>query len=441
LGALALALAGCGASPEAEYVGTVDTPVTTLSAPILAYPQLDTEITLTETEEDFDPEDEDAEVDESIGNSLGDTDTSAPAVNTDTTWYQVVEVPVKVGQQVSAGDVLAQLDGRAWELAGSAGQAQADEAKAQVSVLAQTIKDLDEKRDDIAEGRDQIADAKKQIKKAEKTLKKGKKDLAKSEKALAKQQTTLAKNEKTLKSQKKQLVAALKVLPPGPQRTATEQALAKVNAGLKKIATGKQQLKAAQTKLKAAKKKLTAAEKKLKKSKRTVKSNTEKLDQAEAKLDDALVQLAQAKTLASKAADTLSVAPELWASQRAQLTITASQAGTVMTLPQPGDVLAAGATVATLRPDQDAQIRVWLPPSQVPEVAALSCITTDWGQTATGTVQSVAPQAEFPPNTLATEEIHLTRAVEVVVASADALPAGTPVKLVFTSAANCGQKE
>ena len=45
----------------------------------------------------------------------------------------------------------------------------------------------------------------------------------------------------------------------------------------------------------------------------------------------------------------------------------------------------------------------------------------------------IGTRADYPPTSVATEEIHLTRAVEVQLTATDQLPAGMPVELTIKS--------
>ena len=118
--------------------------------------------------------------------------------------------------------------------------------------------------------------------------------------------------------------------------------------------------------------------------------------------------------------------------------------GTVVSVASVGDVLAPGATVAEIRRDGPPRVTTWLAPEELRAigVGTEAEVRADWfpaglgREPISGRVTNVSTQAEYPPTSFATSEIHLTRAIRVETTLSDtaeqpALPPGTPVDVRF----------
>jgi hypothetical protein len=92
-----------------------------------------------------------------------------------------------------------------------------------------------------------------------------------------------------------------------------------------------------------------------------------------------------------------------------------------------------------IRQDAAATVTSWAAPDQLAQVClgAAASVSADWmsrGQTATGTVTRIGQAADYPPTGFATDEVHLTRAVQITVTLSGtgdqpSLPPGAPVDL------------
>jgi hypothetical protein len=103
-----------------------------------------------------------------------------------------------------------------------------------------------------------------------------------------------------------------------------------------------------------------------------------------------------------------------------------------------GDHLAAGASVVGIRPDGPSQVTAWLSPAQAAQVCRgdAARIRGDWMPAGAGVAASLtrlADSYQYPPTDVTTDEIHLTRALEVeFTATTEQLPAGVPVDITIT---------
>ncbi len=300
---------------------------------------------------------------------------------------RVESVAVSAGERVEAGALIAAFETEALGLQLAAAQAARTTARAQLPVLDEALGDVASNRSDVAINRKDVTSA---ISKLTKT----RKDLAAQRSAI-----------------KKQLSAS----PPAP-------VAAQLKAGVKK---------------------LDAAIKKLDAGLKTTRSGLKKLDSARSKLSDARVQLESVRDLARIAADATEVGVEFARYQRNLAEVRSPVAGMITSVAKVGDVMAAGATVAVLRPDGPTRVSTWLAPEDlrfyVPSPIssfrqpARATITADWlAGEISGSITRVGTRALYPPTSFATRDVHLTRAVEVEITlegdgSEAVLPAGAPV--------------
>lgn len=319
-----------------------------------------------------------------------------------------------LGTRVRSGDPIAHVDAAAQDAALAVAHADAGLAARRVELLASQADDVRDKRADLrAKRRDLV--------KGIDTMTTKRPELLRTRADLRSKRDDLTTQLTALTAQREALAAA----PDSPQRTA---ALAQLDEGLAKANAGATQLKAGLAKLDAG---LKALDRNLAQAR----SGLRTLDTGLAELADAETQLSNAGELARITASASSIAISRAEHQRSLATLVAPADGVVVASSLPGDVVAPGAPVVVVRPDAPATATAWVQP----DAAASTCagapasVTTDWGTTHPATVARVGVRAEYPPTAQATDEIHLTRAVEVTVTVAEALPPGAPVDLTWSA--------
>jgi multidrug resistance efflux pump len=391
-------LTGCAATPATGIVvtGTVEVSTTVVAAPILAVAVANPTVGFPTTHEA--PPTTDAASLLGLGQTV-----------------RIASVAVREGDHVTAGQVVATTDPGTLEAELAIVKADKQAAKAQVDVLAAAIEETWEKAQTVEENRDKVDDAIQKL-----TGLKG--DLSK---ALRK-----------LKAMRPQLVAKLReaeqllanyppVPPPGiPTPEQLKEAIAQLKAGIRKIDKGIRTIEAAQPKLKEG---LAKA-----------RDGRRKLDDAAATITDVREQLTDARELAKIAAEASQIPVDLARAQVSLTELTAPVAGVVTSVAGVGDQLAAGASVVGIRPDGPSQVTAWLSPAQAAQVCRgdAARIRGDWMPAGAGVAASLtrlADSYQYPPTDVTTDEIHLTRALEVeFTATTEQLPAGVPVDITIT---------
>ena len=161
------------------------------------------------------------------------------------------------------------------------------------------------------------------------------------------------------------------------------------------------------------------------------------LDEAAARIVDARRALRHRKDQAEIAARTARIAVQAARRQLGDATVTAPVDGVVVRVAAAGDVLAPGATLVSIRPDAAPRATVWLAPDELARVCAgdAASVVGDWmtGDGVPATLTRIGTRSDYPPTSVATEEVHLTRAVEVEFTATEQLPAGVPVELHINS--------
>jgi multidrug resistance efflux pump len=375
-------LTGCAATPATGIVvtGTVEVSTTVVAAPILAVAVANPTVGFPTTHEA--PPTTDAASLLGLGQTV-----------------RIASVAVREGDHVTAGQVVATTDPGTLEAELAIVKADKQAAKAQVDVLAAAIEETWEKAQTGLKG-----------------------DLSK---ALRK-----------LKAMRPQLVAKLReaeqllanyppVPPPGiPTPEQLKEAIAQLKAGIRKIDKGIRTIEAAQPKLKEG---LAKA-----------RDGRRKLDDAAATITDVREQLTDARELAKIAAEASQIPVDLARAQVSLTELTAPVAGVVTSVAGVGDQLAAGASVVGIRPDGPSQVTAWLSPAQAAQVCRgdAARIRGDWMPAGAGVAASLtrlADSYQYPPTDVTTDEIHLTRALEVeFTATTEQLPAGVPVDITIT---------
>jgi multidrug resistance efflux pump len=108
--------------------------------------------------------------------------------------------------------------------------------------------------------------------------------------------------------------------------------------------------------------------------------------------------------------------------------------GVVVAAASLGAQLAPGAPVVTIRATAPSTVTAWLAPAQWDQICPgdSADITGDWmapGDGVAATVSTISPTAEYPPTSTTTDEVHLTRAIEVTIQATAPLPPGLPVQI------------
>lgn len=455
---LCLLIAGCGQpSATIDTTGRVVADSLTVQAPVLDVPRVNLDAGFA------------------VVPSAGANLSAVPALVGVGSAQRVVEVRVRLGDRVRAGDVLLRFEDAALTAQVRAARADHALAKTQVGVIDSAIHITHDKEADLAEARTKVTDGIAKATRARKNLsaklaqaRKAAKDLpnqlTKVEKTITKLSANrvnaartlgqLRANRATAAANLAEVEAALAALPPDAPASVRDPLLAarsrlqgairqldagitRLTAALRQIDAGLAKLKAGRTKLKAGIRQVNAAIPQLTTAIRTIDTNLVKandalkrIDRGTKRLREARADLKRARTLAVIAAgDDTAVSHARTARSRA--VVTAPRDGFITSIANVGDVLAPGATVATLsRPARLVQL--WLAPAQAAQVCAGDAATVGFGADPAGTVSRILPLAQYPPTFHTTDDVHLTRAVPVEVTTDAALPPGVPIDVRLT---------
>lgn len=451
--AAAVALPGCASASTITATGTVDDTTRIVAAPLL--------LAVTP--------DPDAGFSPAVTAQPGASPRPSPVAAV------MVTDAVPLGARVRQGDVVARVDSAASDDSLAAAKADKDLAGRRVSLIESQLDDVLDKRDELNDKRRELDDAIAKMKDKRPELVATRADLRDKQKQLAKQLKELDAKRSELKGTQKQLDAqhdqlgaqiadleqtkaqlqqALQQNPGDPtlqaQLEQVTEGLAKAKAGLKQlseaasqVAGGLAQLEQGRAKAGQAATQLAQGLAKLDEGIRTIDANLAKARDGRTKLDDGLAKLADAETklgqaheLAQTRVTAAGVSVGKAREQQGLTTLFAPADGLVVATSVTGDVVRPGAPVVTIRPDTQATVTTWLSPPLAGAVCPGSeaSATTDWGTTHTAHVTRIGLAAEFPPTSQATDEVHLTRAVEVTLAIAgpDAPPPGAGVDLILT---------
>lgn len=400
----AFCLAGCGTPSGLVVAGTVDDTVTSLAAPALGAPAVNLDAGFVDLTGPTSPV---------TGRTANATSTVASALGLGTS-VRIVAVGAAVGDTVRAGQVLATADTRTQAAQLAAAKADAAVAKAQVGLLGDAIDTTYDKQADIEDAKDTVRTAidkihtgQKQLRAAERKARAARADLATKLHAME----ALAANYPP-------------VVPPGsdiPPEAALPGIIADLKAGIRKVDAGL--------------KKIDALQAKLAKGLKKAKSGLRKLEDATAKVTDARSNLRDLKELAGLQAEAMTVPIDVVRAQVTLAEMTSPVDGIVVSIARPGDQLAPGATVATVREQQPSTVTAWLSPAQLAQVCDgdSALVTADWitGPGVPATLTRITTRADYPPTSVPTDEVHLTRAVEVAFTATEQLPAGAPVEITI----------
>lgn len=370
------------------------------------------------------------------------TTSTVPALLSLGSAQRVSAVEVRLGDRVSAGDVLVRFDDAALAAQLRVAKADAAVAKSQIGVLDAALDSLADKQRDLREKRQEVVDG---IAKATKARKELAGKLADARKVAAKLPAQLVAVEKNLRelpslaeveAQLTQLKAALAALPPETPPEVRDELL-QAQQQFTAARTGIRKLLAARATLTAAIDQLNEGIPKLVKAIATIDTNLAKARDGIRRIDKALTKLADARAALKRtrklaviaAADSTGVEAASFA--KGQTVVRAPSDGVVTAVAHLGDVVAPGAGVVELaRPA--SVVTTWLAPEQVARTCldATATVRLDSSSTAVdGRISRILPLAAYPPSYHVTDQTHLTRAVAVEVTVASALPPGVPADL------------
>jgi hypothetical protein len=330
------------------------------------------------------------------------------------TFVRLAEVTVAVGDTVAVGQAVGRVDTGVLVAQIAAAKADQAVAAAQVDLLGDAIDTTYDKQADIN-------DAKAEVRDAIDKIHDGKRKLLKA-------RATIRKNLPLAK----QGLAAIE--------QAIEQAMAQLPPGVPvpaELAQKKAELTAAIKAMNAGLKKINSTLRTLAKGLKKATSGLRKLEDATAKITEARGSLRDLKKLAGLQATALRVPVSLARLQVTLAELTSPVSGVVVSVAAAGSVLAPGATAVTIRETRPSAVTAWLAPEELARLCEgdAASIVGDWmtGDGVPATLTRIGTRSDYPPTSVATQEVHLTRAVEVEFTATEQLPAGVPVELHINS--------
>lgn len=399
--AVALALTGCSGPPAGLVVsGTVEDRLQSVVVPDLGVPAVNLDAGFADLTGRTDPV----------------TGRTGPLLSTVGSTYgfgsfvRLAGIEVAVGDTVRAGQALATLDTSANRAQLAAAKADAAVAAAQVGVLGDAIETTYDKQADVEDAKAEVSDA---IDK----LHDGRRQLLRA-------RATIRKNLPLARQGLAQVEAAIAGIPPG--LPVPEELLQK-----------QQELTAAIKGMKAGLRKIAATLPKLAKGLRKATSGLRRLEDALADIADARGTLRDLKELAALRAEAMRVPIAVVRAQLGLAVLSSPVDGVVVATASPGAVLAPGATAVSIREAGAGRVTAWLSAGQLARVCQgdPATITADWlpAGGVPARLTRIGTRADYPPTSVATEEVHLTRAVEVTFTATEQLQGGMPVELNIDS--------
>lgn len=330
----------------------------------------------------------------------------------------VATVPVSTGQRVARGDVIAILDSAALDAHLAATKAAARTAASQVLVLDTRLDDLAEARADLNDARSSALAAVSQLTRTRSELVSQR---AKLRGLLAQLEHMKPPGQMPPGAGPPGTVPTGTVPPGGNTRPPALPDPAELRAGIAKLDSGIARIDAGLAK---------------------ANSGLSRLADASSTLADARETLVDLRELARISASAAQIPVRLAGVWRSLAVLRAPEDGVITSVVATGAVLAPGATVAEIDPESTPLVSVWMAPDRaialerrLREPGAITALASaDWsaGASTSGTVARVGPRAEYPPTSLATQDVHLARAVEVTLEFPDPafdLPTGAPVDI------------
>jgi multidrug efflux pump subunit AcrA (membrane-fusion protein) len=462
---LVVGLFGCAESNRILASGNVEDDLVVVQAPQIEVPEPDVNAGFAD----------EAGV-SGLATTSGQTAAASPLHSTATpmgSWNRVATVGVREGDQVRAGQVLVRFDSEGLRASLSLAHADAKVAASQVPVLDSAIDKTYDKEHSVKSALKKINNAIRQLKitrgNLSGQLSQARRELPQLEARRAqvqRQQQQLHDKLRLVNQQLAELQTVLTRLPPqrpttttpsaapaAPNREQLLVAIAKLQQGKTQLQGGLKQLTGAEAELTTGLARLRAGITKLERAMRQIdaglaKARTQraKLHRARTKIIDARAELRRTRKLAVVAADAATVGVQVAENQKLLATVTAPASGVVVHAPTIGNVLAPGATVATIRKGDATSLTTWLSAAQLAQACAGSqaLVHADWmmGEPLDAMITLIGDQADYPPTAFATDEVHLTRAVPVRLTltrssgQPQALPPGAPVDIEILPASN-----
>jgi multidrug efflux pump subunit AcrA (membrane-fusion protein) len=465
---LVVGLVGCAGTDRILVTGNVDDDLVTVQAPQLEIsgPNLDAGFADAEARTSGQPTTSDQNL---------ATNTPLSTVTARDSWSRVAKVEVREGDQILAGQVLVRFDSEPMRASLSAARADAKVAATQVPVLDSAIDETYDKERDIKSALKKINKAIGRLKSTRATLSgqlsQARRQLPQLEAQRAQTESQTDQLNEKLRQVDRQLAelrTGLAQLPPQHPSTSSptaapappnreqlvatiaqlRQARTRLQSGLKRLTGAEAQLTSALTQLRAGIPGLENAIREINDGLARAHTQRTKLRKARTKIIDARGELRRTRKLAVVAAQAATVGTQVAENQNLLATVTAPASGVVVQATTVGEVVAAGATIATIRTSAGDSLTTWLSPAQLDQVCLGSQATVhaDWmttGQRLDATITLIGDRADYPPTSFATDEVHLTRAVPVrLTLSGSAgqqqpsLPPGAPVDIEILPAAN-----
>jgi multidrug resistance efflux pump len=427
-----LGLAGC--SPAASGIvvsGTVDTGVDTVTAPTLG-------VTAVNLDAGF--ADQSGQTSPVTGRTANRTSTAAGKAGIGST-VRIAGVRVAEGDTVHAGQLLVTLDSSMQSAAVSAARADADVAAAGVGVLAAVIDDLGDKKADLEDARATARDGLRTLLSNRSKLLKARSQLSAARPGLAARLSSLVAKRAQVRAQHDQVAAQLAALEAQlpehpelqPQVDQLRAVLAQLDDVLAKLGAGIRALTAGIARIDAGLARIRAALPKIAKGLAKVRAGLRRINDGLDKVADLRGNLSDQKEVLALQARALKVPIEAARVQLSLTRLTSPVDGVVVSVAAVGEQLAPGATVAGIRESGPSTVTAWLSPSQLGRICPgdAARVRGDWmdGDGVPATLTRISTSADYPPTSVATDEVHLTRAVEVQFTATEQLPAGVPVEV------------
>ena len=400
--------------------------------------------------------------------SFGEAGTGSPdTTGGEPTYVRVTAVEVGVGDEVTAGQVLARLDDRALAITTAGAKAEAATAAAQPGVIGARIDEVTDREREARDRRAEVAgtladlrDRRAQVQSTLADLRSTRSEVSGTVSDLRARRATLAEQLGQARTVAEQLRAAPPVIPPQgplpgqsaprepgapgrrsngtpPSPQQMQQNIARMEAGLAQMDGGIARAEAGLSRLDQG---IRRAADGLDRHDEGIATGTDAL----ATLDDVLEALAQGKqtlqgmrTVAEASVPVANAAVTLAEHRQSLAVVTAPAPGHVVEIVDAGSALPSGAPLATLRPASSIAapvVTTWLDPEEAGRVCVdgTAGVGGDWASTSTpARISYIAPTAEYPPSEVATDQVHLLRAIRVDVTAEGPLPAGAPADVRF----------
>jgi predicted nucleic acid-binding Zn-ribbon protein len=226
-----------------------------------------------------------------------------------------------------------------------------------------------------------------------------------------------------------------------------QQAKAQIQIGLQQAGRADAQLTTALAGLRTGIPKLEGAISQIDAGLAQARSQRVKLRKARTKIVAARAELRRNRKLAVIAADASKVGIDIAENQKLLATVTAPASGVVVKAAAVGEVVAAGATIVTIRKTGGTtSFTTWLAPAQLARIClgSSASVDADWlpAEPFEAMITLIGDRADYPPTSFATGEVHLTRAVPVRLTLTrssgkfQSMPPGAPVDIEILPAAN-----